>query len=304
MTGGLDSDTVRVAVGLATRAPSVRNSQPWQWTRNGRTLRLYAGRDRQVRETDPDGCDLLLSCGAALHHVRMAFASLGWRTRVRRLPDPAEPNLLAVLELFRGRPVEDELVLAEAIPKRNSDRRRYAATGVSATDLAALMARSEASRVVVRAAHEPTGRKDLVRAIADTERMRLAGHAYLLELVAWESDREDQRAVVSEDLEPALVVLGTVEDDRMARLRAGEAASELLLAATSDGLATCLLTDPLGLSDIRQVLGARLLGGAHPQVVLRVGRAQAGAAPLPASPRRNLDEVLYDYGDGLHEMST
>jgi nitroreductase len=259
---------------------------------------LYAGRDRQVRETDPDGYDLLLSCGAVLDHIRIAFASLGWRTWVRRLPDPAEHGLLATIGLSPGDPTDEELALAAAIPLRRSDRRRYSLSPLSKPELSRLTRRAEAMDVVVRAADEEGARDSLLRAIADTDRMRLAGHAYLLELVEWDPAwvAEATRTPV-EDREPELVVLGTRADDRLSRLRAGEAASAVLLAATEHGLASCVLTEPLGFRDARWVAGSRLLDGAHPQVVIRLGWPLPDAKPLPATPRRIVDEMLYDFGD-------
>jgi hypothetical protein len=77
MDRGLSDDfTVKTAVAMAIRAPSVHNSQPWSWRIGNSTLHLYAEQDRQLIETDPDGRDLMLSCGAALHHLRVSLAAL------------------------------------------------------------------------------------------------------------------------------------------------------------------------------------------------------------------------------------
>jgi len=100
MDRGLPDDrTVTTAIDLATRAPSVHNTQPWRWRIGDRSVHLYADLERQVSATDPDQRDLVMSCGAALHHVRVAFAALGWSTTVDRLPNPDEPDHLASLKL-------------------------------------------------------------------------------------------------------------------------------------------------------------------------------------------------------------
>ena len=93
-----DVETIRSALMLAVRAPSVHNSQPWLWRIGDHTLHLYANRDLHLPRTDPDARDLMLSCGATLHHCQVAFAALGWQSKVRRLPNPADPNHLAVIE--------------------------------------------------------------------------------------------------------------------------------------------------------------------------------------------------------------
>jgi nitroreductase len=295
---GPDVDTVRAAIELAVRAPSVRNSQPWRWKRTEKSLQLFAGRDRQVRETDPDGCDLLLSCGAVLDHIRVAFASMGWQTWVRRLPDFDEPELLATIRFSRSKATGEEVGLAKAISARRSDRRKFARTPLVKSDVAKLIGRVEGMGVLVCEADEEDSRDHLLRAIADTDRMRLAGHAYLLELLEWDPARVAEPVETpADDREPVLLVLGTRKDDRLSRLRVGEAVSSVLLNATSRGLASCVLTEPLGFRDVRLVVRSKQLDGAHPQAVIRVGYPLAGAAPLPATPRRAIDEMLQDVGD-------
>ncbi|PRX45207.1 hypothetical protein B0I33_110307 [Prauserella shujinwangii] len=116
---------MHTALALAIRAPSVHNSQPWRWRVGDRTAHLDAEQSLRLPSTDPDGRDLLLSCGAALHHLRIGFAALGWRATVHRLPNPAEPDHLAAVELVRHEPTIGEIALAAAIPRRRTDRRRY-----------------------------------------------------------------------------------------------------------------------------------------------------------------------------------
>ncbi|WP_433716011.1 hypothetical protein ACQP2U_19790 [Nocardia sp. CA-084685] len=74
-------------------APSgVPATQPSQWRVGDRTVRLHADYSRQPPLTDPDRRDLLLSCGTALHHFRVAARSFGWHAVVHRVPNPAEPQ--------------------------------------------------------------------------------------------------------------------------------------------------------------------------------------------------------------------
>ena len=82
-------------IGFACRAPSVHNTQPWRWRLRGDRVDLIADSSRRVVHADPDGRDLMLSCGAALHHLQVAAAGLGWDTRVVRCPDSDDEHLLA-----------------------------------------------------------------------------------------------------------------------------------------------------------------------------------------------------------------
>lgn len=73
------------------------------WLTGRRSLHLMADRTRWLRATDPDGRDLVMSCGAALHHLRVALAVHGWST-VDLLVDPAGRDHLAALGLRPVRP--------------------------------------------------------------------------------------------------------------------------------------------------------------------------------------------------------
>ena len=84
----LGEATLRTALELAGRAPSLHNSQPWRWRLDGSIVHLYLDAARQLRATDPDARELVISCGAALHHLQVALAGQGRQVRVRRLPDP------------------------------------------------------------------------------------------------------------------------------------------------------------------------------------------------------------------------
>jgi hypothetical protein len=121
----LDRTTARAVIALANRAPSVHNSQPWRWRVESSSIDLFADPDRALPATDPDSRDLRLSCGAALHHLRVALLAAGLGATVHRLPDPANPMHLAAVETHSGRPSPDDLALARAIENRRSDRRVF-----------------------------------------------------------------------------------------------------------------------------------------------------------------------------------
>ena len=88
-------------------------------------------------------------------------------------------------------------------------------------------------------------------------------------------------------------------DDDLARLRAGEATSLVLLSATAMGLATCPMTDPLEIPETRAAVRDDVFGtSGHPQMLMRVGWTAVDADPLPSTPRRPLPEVANWLLDG------
>jgi nitroreductase len=320
--GRPDDHTVRAALVLAVRAPSVHNSQPWRWRVGDRTVHLYADRTRQLPETDPDGRDLLLSCGAALHHLRVGFAALGWRAEVHRLPNPAEPDHLAAVEPHRHDPTPAEVSLAAAIPRRRTDRRRHSSWPVPSGYLDEMAQLAAEEGTVFRTACG-AARDHLARAIQQAAREHAADADYQAELAAWSGRYESEDGVpaanvpapdetpgalpgrvfsepglaqppgaAGEDDETVLAVISTASDDAMSRLRAGEATSAALLTATSVGLASCPLTEPLEVASTRQFVRTHVTEDSFPQLVLRLGWAPVNADPLPATSRRRLEDVV------------
>ncbi|MFD2468672.1 NAD(P)H nitroreductase [Amycolatopsis silviterrae] len=269
------ASTVTTAVGMAVRAPSAHNAQPWRFAVGYRSLHLYADASRPPAGTVPDERDLVLSCGAALHHLRIAFAALGWRAETHRLPDPADPDHLAAVELHRHEPTLDEVALAAAIPLRRTDRRRHSSWRVPRRHLAGI-AEAVAEEGVVVCVAEEAERCCLATAIEEA---------------------------LGEDDETVLLVLSTASDDRLSRLRAGEATSAALLTATRFGLASCPLTEPLELPGVRRTVEGKVTSGAFPQLVLRIGWAPANADPLPATPRYSVDDVLQPLEARVYQRS-
>ncbi len=315
----LDAETANAALSLATRAPSIHNSQPWRWRVGPHSVHLFAERSLQLEHTDPDGRELLVSCGIALNHCAVALAALGWQTKIHRLPNPEQPDHLASLELHRSPAGEMDIALASAIPRRRTDRRHFSAWPVPPGHVAMMGARAARMGVTMRRI-DPD---DEFRATLEWARRRHGEDAgYLSELAAWSgrygavagvparntpapdpdaqvptrvfagtalSQPEDSTAA---DDHGVLLALGTAADDVVARLRAGEATSQILLTATSMGLASCILTEPLELVETREQLRAKVFGDSHcPQVLLRIGWLPPNADPLPATPRRALGDV-------------
>jgi len=315
-----DNQTVLSALMLAGRAPSVHNSQPWQWRVGERTLHLYANPDLRLPHTDPDGRDWMLSCGAALNHGQVAFAALGWQFKAHRFPNPDDQNHLASIELHRYVATEVDIALAAAIPRRRTDRRHYSAWPVPPRDIALMGARAARAGVMLRRVDALTNLKSQV---AEAAHRHITDPDYLTELTTWSGRYASTagvpaRSTPEADWDAALparsfagpvltqtpggataddsavvVALGTATDDKVSQLRAGEATSLVSLTATAAGLASCPITEPLEIPETRAAVGADVFGAeGYPQMLLRIGWAPVNADPLPGTPRRPLNEFV------------
>ncbi|MHA6783107.1 Acg family FMN-binding oxidoreductase [Pseudonocardia saturnea] len=316
----VDHRSVRSALELATRAPSIHNSQPWRWLLGPRSIHLYADLRRWLPVTDTDGRDLALSCGAALHHLTVALAATGLRSTVHRLPNPADGDHFAAVELRPGPVAAADLGTANAIVARRTDRRHYLDWEVPGAFVGELVDRAAEHGAVLRPITGGYLRDRTVAAMRAAAREQESRPGYHTETAVWSGGRSGDDGVPAanllQDAEGSgagtarsftdgtivqqadgsdgalLMVLGTASDDTLSQLRAGEALSAVLLHATQLGLATCPLSQPLEVTSTRAMLRDDVLGGTlDPQLVLRVGWAPTGPA-LPPTPRRALDDSL------------
>lgn len=85
-----DRELIEEAVTLASRAPSLHNSQPWRWLAFRGGLALFLDRRRIVGSTDEGGRQAVISCGVMLDHLRVAAAAAGQRAEIERFPDAGD----------------------------------------------------------------------------------------------------------------------------------------------------------------------------------------------------------------------
>jgi len=316
---------IRELVELATRAPSVHNTQPWRWCVDGERLSLFADSSRQLRYADPDGRDLVISCGAALHHLQVAAAAAGWKASIRRMPNPYNDSQLATIS-FRPEPATPDVVATrDALTKRRTDRRRPRSWPVPRDRLDGLLALGPPAGVTVIAVVSARARSDLLQILAEAEKVQRLDQDYVDEIVSWTGradaegipatslPRRDSRAdhelapsrfpsgtlsdhePEAEPVEPALLVICTSSDDTASRLRAGEALSAILLRGAADSLAMVPLSQAIEVDAARRLLQDDLLGDAAcPQIIVQVGFAPLAAEQIPPTPRRPVDDVICD----------
>ena len=94
------------------------------------------------------------------------------------------------------------------------------------------------------------------------------------------------------DERPVYLVVFSTADDRVARLRAGEAYARVSVEAERLGLASSAMTQAVDLPAVRERFRMLMDWPDHPQMVLRVGHRQPGPTPAPTG-RRPLTAVLH-----------
>ena len=316
------------AIEHALRAPSVHNTQPWRWRIRPDAVELHADWNRHLVATDPDRRDLVLSCGAVLHHLVVALAAAGMTVQVRRMPDREDHGHLATIAVRPGPGDAADAIQFRAIDTRRTDRRRMSRRAVPAHHVQALVEQARRTGSLLLPMTNPAMRQRLTATLIDAAHRQKLAPGYVTELQQWThryTAGRDGVPVANIPVPPIgltgasplrrfpgaqltqphqslghpgddaaeLLVIVTAHDDPLDWLHAGEALSAVLLAATGFGLATTPLSQPLEVEETRRALQQDVLRvPEHPQLVVRVGWSATGAAELPVTPRRDLGSVL------------
>lgn len=309
----------RDVVIAACRAPSIQNTQPWRWRVAEGRIDLYADRSRQLRVADPDGRSMLLSCGAALHHARVAAAAGGFATEVERLPSGPDADHLATVHLTPAPVTPEALEAARVLWLRCTDRRRFTtwpvprerliqlagqaggagAEAIALTEVAAMLRTALlVGRATAHQQEDDALRGEQRRWLATdapnfVPRRALVGESNEGAAVSTSlAAPTGRRRSVSEPVmaSDGLLVMATEHDNVMARFLAGEALSRMWLAATAGGLSVVPLGQVVEVEETRIAL-ARMIDRV-PQILVRVGWQQIGRHGLGRVPRRPLEEVL------------
>ncbi|KIR65784.1 MULTISPECIES: Acg family FMN-binding oxidoreductase [Micromonospora] len=308
------------AAATAGHAPSVHNTQPWRWRVLPDALELRVVRDRQLAATDPEGRLSALSCGAALHHARVALAAEGWAFVVERLPDPGDAELLArVGDLKRVEADPDAMRLVQCMQVRHTDRRPVGDEPVPTAalgDIAAAVA-AEGARLQVLNFDQVM---ELAAAASHAATVEAEDSGQREELEYWTSragtgtglppevlpEQAQQTTVPGRDFgRPGTLPIGPGhdraaaygvlfgdEDEPDSWLRAGEALSAGWLTATRLGVSMVPLSGVVEVEGTRQTLRQVLAGLGYPYLVLRMGIADPAHAGPPHTPRLPTEQIV------------
>ena len=308
------STAIASAVEHALRAPSVFNTQPWKWRIHGNVVRLYADRDRQLVAYDPHGRALVLSCGAALHHVKVALAGRGYAVRIDRLPDAEDSDHLATVVVGPGPGDAVDVALYPQIDRRRTERRHLSSQPVSPSLLQELVDLVQGTGAVLVPVTDPVVRHQLLTVLTDVAATRRLAPDAAAEVHQWThryiaahdgvaaaelvhplgfSDRPVNLPSLAAAAGELLLVM-TEHDGPLDWLRAGEATSAVLLAASGMGLATTPLTQGIEVEASRSHIRWHLLHlPEHPQIVIKVGWPTTdSAADVPLTARRDVHFVV------------
>ena len=316
---GSPQSKLRFLLNYAILAPSNRNSQPWLWRLGGDTVELHADNMRALPHLDPDNRELIMSCGAALLHLRIAMRHFGYNPEVEILPDPEDPNLLAVVRLgeeYSATPDDD--LLFKAIPNRHTNRQPFLERELPNDLREALQSEAKQEDAWMLFIEDTELRMAIINLIAQSDHSQGNDPQFLEETTSWirpsrgPSDdgipqyawgggglmshyatdvgeaMSDQDRLLAWSA-PVLAVLEIADDTPRAWLAAGQALARVLLRAAAEGVQASFFNSPVEVAKMWPQLHRILKRGGLPQIILRLGYPTQETG---TTPRRSLSQVV------------
>ena len=320
----------RHVVAEAVWAPSVNNSQPWRFVVGPDQIGLHADAGRRLEVADPDGREMMISCGAALFTARLALRALGYIPETRVLPDPAEPTLVAQVS-WRERAAagEFERRLSGHVLTRRTHRGAFDPEPLPPDLLAGLRTAAAREGAALRIVADDGRRAALAAAVQTAEHELSRDGERLRELARWTPapgsacrdgvpdtsyparaertqpyfpgrDFARGHGWGTPPLSPATShraagvagLLTTTADHPVDWVNAGQALQRIMLTASTCGAAVALHSQPLELPWLREFIRTQLSDDACPHLVLRIGLVTQVAVGV----RRDPDDVLFPIG--------
>ena len=325
-------------VNYAVMAQSTYNTQPWYFTIENNTISMFADRRYALPVVDPEDRQLIMSCASALFNLRLAIRYFGHEEYTQLLPNPAEEDLLARIQIGEGSSQisDEEKALFKAITRRRLNRSAFEEKDVPKEKLEALKtaAKKEGAWLYICEGDE----RDIVsHFIAEGDQMQMSNKAFRRELVAWTNERrfisgdgypdyargfremmkspkprilrrfemEPGKVVPDDQIAdgcPVLAILGSEKGGTVDRLYAGQAFMRVLLQAETEGLSVSTLNQPCEVPELRLRLHDEIEHNhGRAQFILRIGY---GPRPVNYSPRRPLSSFLEYEGNRQSYSST
>ena len=323
------------AVEKAVLAPSSHNTQPWLFRILPDGVELRVDRRRTCPVVDPEDRELLISCGAALYHLRLALNHEGFATLVRVLPRSSDRDLVARVLIAGAHVVtDDDRLLYEAISKRRTNRFPFEDRGVDCDLQAEWINDVKSERAWMRLFHSLSDRNAIAELVCQGDRVQASDKAFRAELAGWVHSNHSNRrdglpgythgtgdfasnfesfAIRSFDwgdgqaardqklveASPVIAVLGTKTDTPTDWVACGQALEKMLLRAAAWSIDASFMNQPIEVPDLRNKLAMQVEAEGFPQILLRLGFGRE-VRPAPRRPTSEMivnDEIFIEGSD-------
>jgi hypothetical protein len=187
-------DKLLFLLNYAVLAPSILNSQPWQFELSNHAIALHANPSRRLAVVDSDGRQSIISCGSALFNIRAAAHAFGYEIEVRGPSGKSEPTLLAKIQLKPSAtlPSQLDLELRDAIPRRRTVRSAFEDKPLGDELLRDLAEAARQEGAECHFAQASEQKRQVAELVAEAEQVHLRDPAFRNELRDWLMQRRGE----------------------------------------------------------------------------------------------------------------
>ena len=317
----------KTPIHYATLAPSGHNTQPWKFSINKNTIRLFPDFTRSLPVVDPDNLALFISLGCALENLVIAARQEGLRCRVDYFSEDETEECIRIT--LQKEDISKEQDLFDAFPERHSNRSLYDERNIAKPDMDQLLLDGESTSVEVMALD--AGEQDvepIISLVKEACEIQFKDRRFVNELTSWIrfSKKEVRRRkdgltakvmgfpyipgrlgriILKTFARPKpeadkterqirssshLLMFVCKKNDKKHWVDTGRVFERIALKAASLGISHAHLNMPCEVESVRMKLSKhlQLQPGEQPVLLIRLGYA----GDVPRSPRRPIGDVL------------
>lgn len=276
------------ALKYAALAPTEGNWQPWYFRVTDTHLELMIKKAPALEAVDPDGRELMISCGAALLYLKLALKHFGCLGHVTMFPDLGEPALVARVHygFCRERKSPQEKHLFKAMTGSRAKGSPLGGIPVTETMLTVLSHAAAGERGWLDFVQSETSRQHVLKITLSDNQTSPARPLFAFGV----RDENSWNMTVEPVRQPTvsaatLAVVKTKTDEKHGWLEAGQTMARTVLQAQALGLSWSFF-NPVRRREAREELRLGVGHKGYAQVILRFDPLVAGEEvemPAPAT---------------------
>jgi hypothetical protein len=321
---GNKQDQLRFLLNYAVLAPSHMNTQPWKFKLNDTSIDVLLDKSKALKYIDPKYREMIISCGAAIHHIEIAANFFGLSPSIKFNQDYGQELIAQVHFAQNHEPSLEDIRLFGAIKHRQTNRRWFANEEPSQSVLEKCQALCQKHNIEFTVFKDGRYKSEFAALTAMAVRTQFSEPWYRLELANQIKSRFSKRKdgmsgfgfsatklptplsrVVNKVFDkgrkiadfnkmkilrgsPVIGVMSSFSDSQTDWINTGRALSAVMLNLTSYGFSASFVNQAIQVDELREHLAKMINMSSHPQLVLRIGKAPT----VVESSRYNIDDCL------------
>lgn len=287
---GKDRDKLKFLLNYAILAPSTYNEQPWIFLLKRDKIEIYIDRSRILSVVDPDGRQMAISCGVAVHFLKRALHYFGYQGDIAYFPEDPTGDLVATIGLGEVKETTNEdREMFHAIFTRRTNRNQFDSDRSISQDILRELIHTveeiNGQNVWAASYSQSSNKRKLAQLVKEADKRQRVDKSFAAERASWihpyrksSNDGMPTYALTATQLlkkgnvrlvgkhssseselagsSSALFIIGTSTDDFKSWVLAGEALGRILLLTTKHGIQHSYLSQVLEIPSIRRKVAA------------------------------------------------